>query len=188
MFSEALKRVCLTTAFSAGEFAQNLSEFQLYIPFEPAILPEVLSPMEVLSVFKDGCKEIYLREHEQEMILQVSTSFNRGNVKVVIQETYFFNNSKTTQLKNGCAVCLVTQLCLTLCDPMDCSPPGSSAHGDSPGKNTGACCHALLQGIFLTQGWNPGLPHCRQILSRLSHHKTEIHICSKETKGWPIGT
>ena len=34
---------------------------------------------------------------------------------------------------------------------MDCSPPGSSVHGDSPGKNTGAGCHALLQGIFPTQ-------------------------------------
>jgi len=31
--------------------------------------------------------------------------------------------------------CLVAQLCLTLCDPMDCSPPGFSVHGDSPGKN-----------------------------------------------------
>ena len=31
-------------------------------------------------------------------------------------------------------MCLVPQLCLTLCDPMDCSPPGSSVHGDSPGK------------------------------------------------------
>ena len=44
---------------------------------------------------------------------------------------------------------------LTLCDPMDCSPPGSSVHGiDSPGKNTGVGCHALLQGIFPTQGSN----------------------------------
>ena len=41
--------------------------------------------------------------------------------------------------------------------------------GDSPGKNTGVGCHALLQGIFPTQGLNPGLPHCRQILYRLSH-------------------
>jgi len=31
--------------------------------------------------------------------------------------------------------CLVAQLCLTLCDPMDCSLPGFSIHGDSPGKN-----------------------------------------------------
>ena len=69
-----------------------------------------------------------------------------------------------------CAVlCLVPQLCPILCDPMDCSPPGSSARGDSPGKNTGVGCHARLQGIFLTQGLNPGLLHCSRILYHLSH-------------------
>ena len=64
---------------------------------------------------------------------------------------------------------LVTQSCLTLCDPMDYSLSGSSVHGDSPGKNTGVGCHALLQGIFPTHGLNPGLPYCRQILYLLSH-------------------
>ena len=54
-------------------------------------------------------------------------------------------------------LCFVTQSCLTLCDHMDCSLPGSSVHGDSPGKNTGVGCHALLQGIFPTQESNPGL-------------------------------
>ena len=57
----------------------------------------------------------------------------------------------------------------TLCDPMDCSPPGSSVHLDSPGKNTGVGCHVLLQGIIPSQGLNPGLPHCRRILYSLSH-------------------
>ena len=52
---------------------------------------------------------------------------------------------------------------------MDYSPPGSPVYGDYPGKNTGVCCHALLQGIFPTQGSNPGLPHCSWILHRLSH-------------------
>ena len=61
-------------------------------------------------------------------------------------------------------LCLVTQLYPTLCDPMDCSLPGSSVHGDSPGKNTGVGCHALLQGIFPTQDSNPGLSNCRRIL------------------------
>ena len=61
------------------------------------------------------------------------------------------------------------QSCLTLWDPMDCSPPGSPVHGDSPGKNAGVSCYFLLQGIFLTQGLNPGLPYCRQFLSCLSH-------------------
>ena len=41
-----------------------------------------------------------------------------------------------------------------LCNPMDCSPPGSSVHGDSPGKNSGVGYHALLQG--LNPGGNPG--------------------------------
>ena len=48
---------------------------------------------------------------------------------------------------------------------MDWNLPGSSVHGDSPGKNIGVGCHVLLQGIFPTQGSNPGLPHCRCTLS-----------------------
>ena len=62
-------------------------------------------------------------------------------------------------------VCVLSQLShVWLCDPMDCSPPGSSVHGDSPGKKTGVGCHALLQGIFPTQRLNPSLAHCRLIL------------------------
>ena len=52
------------------------------------------------------------------------------------------------------------------------NPPGSSVHGDSPGKNTGVGCHALLQGFFLTQGSNPGLPHCSWILYHVSHQRS----------------
>ena len=55
---------------------------------------------------------------------------------------------------------------------MDCSLPGSSVPGDSPGKNTAVGCRALLQGIFPTQGLNPGLPHCRKILYPLSHQES----------------
>ena len=79
-------------------------------------------------------------------------------------------NTKTFNIMSHCAVLYsVTQLCPTVCDPMDCSPPGSSVHRDSPGQNTGIGCHALIQGIFPTQGLKPGLPHCRQILYHLSH-------------------
>ena len=65
---------------------------------------------------------------------------------------------------NTAVLYLVAESCLTLCDPMDCSPPGSSVHVDSPGKNTGVGCHSFLQGLFPTQGSNPGLPLCRWIL------------------------
>ena len=56
-----------------------------------------------------------------------------------------------------CAVRLVTQPCLTLCEAMDCSPPCSFVHGDSPSEKTRVGCHALLQGnnIYFSQygGW-----------------------------------
>ena len=71
-------------------------------------------------------------------------------------------------------VCLVTQLCSTLCDPRLYSLPGSSVLGDSPGKNAGVHCHVLFQGIFPTQGLSPGLPHCRQILNHLSHQGSPL--------------
>ena len=88
-----------------------------------------------------------------------------------------------------CAVlCLVAQLCPTLYGPMDCSLPGSSVQGDSPGKRlerllcpggfsrqkTGVGCHALLRGIFPIQASNPGLPHCRPVLCHLSHQGSAL--------------
>ena len=70
-------------------------------------------------------------------------------------------------------LCLVTQLCPTLFDLMDCSLQDSSVHGHSPGKNTGVGFHALLQ-IFPTQGSSPGLPYSGVFLTigatREAHH------------------
>ena len=78
--------------------------------------------------------------------------------------------------KGMCVLCLVTQSCPTLWNLMDCSPLGSSVHGDSPGKNIGVGCHALLQGIFPTQGSNPHLLRllcCRWILYPWATRKKE---------------
>ena len=47
-------------------------------------------------------------------------------------------------------MCVYIQLIPMLCDPMDCSLPGSSVQGNFSGENTGVGCHFLLQGIFLT--------------------------------------
>ena len=49
------------------------------------------------------------------------------------------------------------QSCSTLCNAMDCCPPGSPVHGNSLSKNIGMGCRGLLQDIFLTQGLNSGL-------------------------------
>ena len=75
--------------------------------------------------------------------------------------------SNVTPLHKGAFT--TTQSCLTLCNPVVYNPPGSSVHGDSPGKNSGVGCHALLQQIFPIQGLNLGLSHCRWILHHLSH-------------------
>ena len=69
---------------------------------------------------------------------------------------------------------LAAQSCLTLCDPMGCSLP-HLCPWDTPGQNTGVGCHALLQGIFPTQGSNPGIPQCRRILHHLSHHELSLN-------------
>ena len=61
-----------------------------------------------------------------------------------------------------CCCCSVNELCLTLCDPVDCP-------WNSPGQNTGVGSLSLLQGIFPTQGSNPGLLHCRWFLYQLKH-------------------
>ena len=55
-------------------------------------------------------------------------------------------------------VYLVAQSCPTLCNCMDCSPLGSSVHGDSPGKNTGVGCHAFLRGNLPNPGIEPVSP------------------------------
>ena len=71
-----------------------------------------------------------------------------------------------------CVLCLFVQLCDSVTPWTDCSPPGSSVCGDSPIKNTGVGCHALLQEIFPTQGLSQDLLHCRQILNQLSHQRS----------------
>ena len=88
----------------------------------------------------------------------------------------------TEQAAEGCCLCslacrvlcLVTQLCPILHNPMDCSRQGYSVHGDSPSQNAGMGCHALLQGIFPTQGLQAdSLP-----LGRLGS-PTQHHECGK---------
>ena len=73
----------------------------------------------------------------------------------------------------------------TLCDNIDCSPPGSSVPWNFPGKNTGVVCHFLLQGIFPTQGSNPCLLYLldfRQILYLLSHQGSPKKKKKKKVK------
>ena len=66
-------------------------------------------------------------------------------------------------------MCLVAQVVSNSVWPHRQQPTRLRRPWDSPGKNTGVGSLSLLQGIFPTQGLNPGLPHCRRILNQLSH-------------------
>ena len=77
----------------------------------------------------------------------------------------FSKERKKVQVLVAC----VSWSCPMLWDPME--PARLLCPWNSPGRNTGVGCHALLQGIFLTQGLNPGLLHCRQILYQLSYQE-----------------
>ena len=88
-------------------------------------------------------------------------AFTNIEVKMILSfliESYYGDFEWKVKLK-------VAQSCPTLCDPMDCP-------WNSPGQNTGVGSFSLLQGIFPTQGLNPGLPHCRPILYQLSHRRS----------------
>ena len=78
-----------------------------------------------------------------------------------------------------CAVlCLVTLSCPIPCNPMDCSLPGSSVHGDSPGKNTGVGCHTLIQGNLPNPGIKPRSPSLQAdpLLAELPGKPIYTHI------------
>ena len=64
----------------------------------------------------------------------------------------------------------------TLRDPMDCSLPGSSVHGDSPGKHTGVGCHALLQGIKPTFLMSPALAGGLFTTSKCHLEAPSVHV------------
>ena len=81
---------------------------------------------------------------------------------------------------------LVAQSCLTLHDPIDCSAARLLCPWDSPGKNTGVGNHSLLQEIFPTQGLNPGLSRCRQILYHLSHQGSPPHAGGSPVQLWSV--
>ena len=115
---------------------------------------------------RNTCNSIVLRYRNHKLLKRKDWQM----LTHVIIEGDQYKTNKTKMVKKWNVRYRITQSCPTLCNPMDYSPPGSSVHEDSPGKNTGVGCHALLQGIIPTQRPNPGLPHCRWNLCHLSYH------------------
>ena len=107
-----------------------------------------------LNLIKINLHQIYFSDCSK----RLGMFLRCGRVEIFL---YHFNVTDGRAFgKSTDVLCLVAQSCPTLCDAIDCSRPGSSVHGDFPGKNTEVGCHALFQGIFPTQGLNQGLLHC----------------------------
>ena len=68
---------------------------------------------------------------------------------------------------------LVAQWCLTLCDPVDCSLPGSYVHGIFQARTPEWAAISFSRGSSLPKGLNPGLQHCRQTLYPLNHQGSQ---------------
>ena len=97
------------------------------------------------SVVGDGWTEGWTRtvfSYKEGIQMVINMHIKRCSILLIVREMQI----KTTMRYHfiSIRICLVIQLCPILCDPKDCSPPGSSVHGDSPGKNTWVGCHALL--------------------------------------------
>ena len=100
-------------------------------------------------------------------------------------------------------ICYAMLICSVVSDslqPHGLWPTRLLCPRDPPGKNTRVSCHFLFQGIFPTQGSNPGLPHCSWTLYCLSHQGSlvyvyvYIHMCvcvgvcvCLQVNGWPVG-
>ena len=85
------------------------------------------------------------------------------------------------------AVCVsVARLCLTLCNPwaVACQSPPPVGF---PSKNTGVSCHFLLQGIFPTQGPNPGLQHCSRFFTVKATREAHKIWITNENLLWSTG-
>ena len=96
--------------------------------------------------------------HQASLSISSSRSLLKLTSVLILSQTFYEK-----------ANALVAQSCPTHCNPMDRSPPGFSVHEILQARNTGVGSHSLLQGIFPTQGSNPSVLHCRQILHHLSY-------------------
>ena len=147
-----------------GPYGDGVYLFRFQRPSSVSVLcyksSTVLSKAFILMVMIYYNKRIQIKISNRERCVRPGLEDTRQKLPVVSMKSHGFCFLFSTMIcKNTSRVCAqLLQLCPTLCDPMDCSPPDSLCPWDSPGKNTGVGC-ALLQGIFLTWGSNPSRLH-----------------------------
>ena len=105
--------------------------------------------------------------------------------------SYSRESSQPRDQTHTCLLCfrlsvLVTQLCLTFWDPMNCSSHDSSVHGILQARILEWVAIPFSKGIYPTQGSNPGLLHCRQILYHLSYQGSWVVACQRRSWIFPV--
>ena len=106
-------------------------------------------------------------EEVKNFLMRLKEESEKAGLKLSLQKSKIMASSPITSWQ-------ISQLSLLVMSnslgPHGLQPTRLLQPWDFPRKNTGEGCHFLLQEVFLTQGLNPGLLHCRQILYPLSHH------------------
>ena len=131
-----------------GKTTFNHADFMLYdIPINLKVAFTTFSLFIYLGQFeahgilvpRPGTKPVPPQQSTVAYLLDSWKSLTfKSQLKIFLKYVYF-------NLFGTIVLCLVTQMCLTLRNPVDYSSPGSSVHGNSPGKNSGVGCHALFQ-------------------------------------------
>ena len=129
--------------------------------------PTLCDPMDCIPPGSSVYEIFQTRKVERVAIpFSRGSSWPRDQTQVSSMAGGFFTIWATREAK---VKVLAAQSCPTLCDPMDCSQPGSSVHGILQVRILEWVVHSLLQRIFPNLGLNLGLLPCRQILYHLSH-------------------
>ena len=137
--------------YSALGFGDKDPLFNHRLPSRWVFLPSFLPSFQATSSFQRHRASLYSAQRVR--VEQLFPVF----INIYVIYEVFYGSCFYGHISGVCLCAQSLQSCLTLCDPKDCQPPRLPYPQDSPGKNTGVGFHALLQGIFLTQGSNPCL-------------------------------
>ena len=106
-----------------------------------------------------------------------NTTTGGMNHTIIIFLHFILHNITLLKGRICMCLCVCSQLCPTLCDPMDCSPPGQAPPSmEFSSKNIGVGCHFLFQRMFLHQGSNPSPLHWQSDSLPLSHLGSPINL------------
>ena len=131
------------------------------------------------SLLQHHSSKVSILWHSTFFIGQLSRPYMTTGKTIALTRWTFVSNIKTVSVRCKCNKSESKSKSVSVVSD-SLRPRGLYSSWNSPGQNTGVGSLSLLQGIFPTQGWNPGLPHCRRILYWLSHQGSPCN-CNNHT-------